>query len=322
VTFHENVGVGKFIDPRVIQASAAAGDLWYPYAVEMPLTPEAVSQPKRERTTTFVLHTESGPYLTTLQALWVYLNRSDVNGECTWILDMDGRCAQLVPVTTRADNNFKANAYATSVETQDYGYLSPGGVEDDFWTPLQTAQLAGLTAWQWLHPDLDIPRRRADQGATGGGVDGHYRYAEWSSFVGKSCPGLARRSQIDEILELAMWIIDWETTPVPVDPEEDDMKRYLARLDTNQWHIRRGDGVTGTVVRASEANALKARFDTGQDAGTRYFRPDTPGIDRPGEQITTWSDIPVLTETQLDLDVGYVLVPTSGTEGGAPVDEG
>lgn len=318
MSFTDLIGPGRMIDPRTIRASAARGDDWYPYALAMPLTPEAVTQPKRATTHTFILHTESGPYLTTLDALWTYINRLDITGECTAILDMDGRMAQLLPIETRADNNYKANAYATSVETQDIGYVDDPGIANTPWTDLQMAQLAGFTAWQVLHPRLDIPLRRADQGPTGGGVDGHYRYAEWSVYIGKSCPGLTRRGQIDDVLYGAQYIIDWDPGPTP--PVEEDMKLYLARLNTNIWHIRRGDGNVATVIRANEASVLRARLDAGLP--TPYFRPLTHTLERAGEPILSWEDIPLLNESQLDLDVGYVVIPTIVGQSGAQPDEG
>jgi hypothetical protein len=328
VSFLDLIGPGKFIDPQVIQASAARGDEWYPYAAKMPLTPEAVSQPKGEKNT-FILHTESGPYLTTLEALRTYLNRTDITGECTWILDMDGRCAQLVPVDTRADNNAKANPFATSVETQDVGYVADPGIAKTPWTDWQLAQLAGLSAWQVLHanPNITVPLRRADQGWDGGGIDGHYRYAEWSIYTGKTCPGLTRRSQIDDVLAGATHIVDWEPAPppTPIPPTEDDCmatKLYLARSKTNTDHLRRGDRNVATVLRSNEAAALKGRMDSGSVVGTDYHRPETPTIDRPGERIVSWADIPELNEGQLDLDVGYVVVPTVVGQQGAQPDEG
>jgi hypothetical protein len=111
-------------------------------------------------------------------------------------------------------------------------------------------------------------------------------------------------------------------TPTPPDPtpepEDDEMARlYLAKLDTNAYHVRRGDGNVGTVVRSSENNELKRRLDAGQAArpgGAAYYSPTTD------KAIAKWADIPSLSETALDLDVGYLVVPASGT--GVPADEG
>lgn len=114
-------------------------------------------------------------------------------------------------------------------------------------------------------------------------------------------------------------------TPTPPDPTpeptpEDDTamtRLYLAKLDSNAYHVRRGDGNVGTVVRSAETNELKARLDAGKAArpgGGCYYRPDTDA------EIRKWADIPSLSETALDLDVGYLVVPVSGT--GVPADEG
>lgn len=211
MTFLDLIGPGRMIDPAVIQASAARGDDWYPYAARMPL-PEASTQPRGDKTT-FILHSMAGPNLTSLEALWTYMNRTDITGECTWVGDLDGRVAQTVPVNVRADNNYRANPFATSIETQDRGAATLATTP---WSDPLMAQLAGLSAWQVLHPKLDIPLRRADQGWNGGGIDGHRRYAEWSKYIGKTCPGQARWEQIDDVLAGAQLIVEWRPTPDPV----------------------------------------------------------------------------------------------------------
>lgn len=116
--------------------------------------------------------------------------------------------------------------------------------------------------------------------------------------------------------------------PTPPIEEDDDVKIYLAKLvdDPNtaaneSYHLRRGDGNLATVIRANETKVLKGRLDTGS-VGVQYHRPLTPTIERPGEPITTWADIPALTEDQLDLDVGYIVVPVVKGQQGAQVDEG
>lgn len=229
--FLDLIGPRRFIEPAVIHASAARGEDWYPYAAQMPLTPEATTQPRGTKTT-FILHSMAGPKLTTLEALWKYLSRTDITGECTWIGDLDGRVAQTVPVNTRADNNYRANPFATSIETQDRG--SPT-LPTTPWSDPLLAQLAGLAAWQVLHPRLSIPLRRADQGWNGGGIDGHRRYAEWSSFTGKTCPGEARWHQIPDVLDAAQRIVDW----TPEQGDDDMTPGQAAQLDKIEEQVQR-----------------------------------------------------------------------------------
>jgi N-acetylmuramoyl-L-alanine amidase len=106
-----------------------------------------------------------------------------------------------------------------------------------------------------------------------------------------------------------------EPEPQPPSQEDDDVTRlYLAKLDTNPNHVRRGDGNIATILRANEVNSLKARMDRGDPgrAGQQtYYDPLTD------EPIIGWGDIPACNEGQLDLDVGYILATsqTSADEG-------
>lgn len=288
----------NFIDPAVIQESALDGDFWYPYAAIMPLTPEATSQPRRVMTT-FILHTMAGPNLTSLLALYAYMNRLDITGECTWILDMAGRCAQTLPCDVRADNNFLANGFATSVETQDRGYIADPGIALTPWTDWQLAQLAGLTAWQVLNPHLHIPFRRADNGWDGGGIDGHRRYPEWSKFKGKTCPGQARWEQIPLVMEAAELIVNWTPSPPspPPDPPllEDDDMLFICTVDETVYV---GDGVRATAVPGSALPTLEANM-TIAPRWRHPARKDLP-------VLTAVDQIPKINAVQRDLLVGRV----------------
>lgn len=106
--------------------------------------------------------------------------------------------------------------------------------------------------------------------------------------------------------------------PTPPPSEEDDMKPRLARLDTNGYHLRRGvPGIGADILRAKEANRLKAKLDAGEQVP--YVSP----VD--GTPITAFESskpggIPTLDETDMDLSVGYITFDsTAGAVGG---DEG
>lgn len=104
-----------------------------------------------------------------------------------------------------------------------------------------------------------------------------------------------------------------ETAQPEPEPEDDDMKRYIAKLDTNPNHVRRGDGLHAEVLRPNEAALLMGRLD-GDTAGrsVEYYHPIT------GALITSWwgpTGVPTLTETQLDLDVGYLAWESAKDEG-------
>lgn len=183
------------IDPAVLSRSAAAGDLVYPYAEYLPIK-EAATQAKITPRL-LIFHSMAGPQMTSLDALWRYVNRDDVHTEPTFILDMAGRMAQLVPADVRADCNAQANGFAGSVETQDEG--SPT-LPSTSWTQPQVEQLAGLAAWYYLRFAVPLDFPSAWDGA---GVGFHSLYPQWSIYVGKTCPGAARIAQMRDVLARA-----------------------------------------------------------------------------------------------------------------------
>jgi hypothetical protein len=215
VSFLDLIGAGRPIEPAVIQAAAAEGSTRYPYAEWMPL-PENETQ-SRIVPTQFIFHTMAGPNLTALESLRRYLERTDITGECTFILDLEGRMAQLVETTVRADNNASANSRAGSIETQDRGYLADPGIVVTPWTDIQLAQLAGLAAFYNLRHGVPLHRPVAwDQP----GMGGHRDYPEWSIYTGKTCPGQARYEQIPLVLAAAQQIVEWRPPPPPAPPIE------------------------------------------------------------------------------------------------------
>jgi hypothetical protein len=205
----------QFVDPAVIHAAAARGDDVYPYAEYRPL-PEAATQP-RIVPWSYILHTMAGPGTTTPDALWRYLNRTDVGGECHLLLGYS-TLIQAVPFTVRADNNAKANQWmaggerrgAVSVETQDNGSTSDPGIAKAPWNAYQVEHLAGTSAFLHLRYGNPLARCTAWDGR---GVDGHRKFPEWSIYTGKTCPGETRWNQIPTVLALAAEIAAWTPNP-------------------------------------------------------------------------------------------------------------
>ena len=89
------------------------------------------------------------------------------------------------------------------------------------------------------------------------------------------------------------------------------MKRYLARLKDNLYHYRVGDGVRSELLRPANTNCLQAPVRP----PARFRRNPSITIRIPGNQITAWNAVPVLTDDQLDLDVGYVTEAGKADEG-------
>jgi hypothetical protein len=272
--FRDLIGPGRPIEPAVIQAAAAEGSTRYPYAMWMPL-PEATTQPKIAPTQ-FIFHSMAGPNLTTLDALWAYVNRSDISGESTFIGDLDGRVAQLVDTDTRADNNYKANPRAGSIETQDAGYLADPGIANTPWSDPLLAQLAGIAAFYNLRHNVPLARPFTWDAP---GMDGHRAFPEWSVYVGKTCPGQSRFEQISDVLGAAQWIVDWRPPPEPEPGDEpvsdEDVERIAQRTaelvlgrqitvpegGTRPvvWVLGQGYVLTRRAVKAAEEAAANTR---------------------------------------------------------------
>lgn len=207
------------VDPAVIHAAADRGDHVYPYASYQPIT-EATTQPTIVPWN-FILHTMAGPGSTTPTQLRNYVAREDVNGESHLIYGYT-ELIQVVPFNVRADNNAQANSWmigtkrvgAVSVETQDNGSRTDPGIAKAPWNDFQVEHLAGTAAFLNLRYGIPLERCRYWNSP---GVDGHRAHAEWSVYVGKTCPGQTRWEQIPHILNLAAQIVAW--TPEPQEPD-------------------------------------------------------------------------------------------------------
>lgn len=206
------------IDPKVVAASAAAGDLIFPYATYKPI-PEATGPQIAPRV--FVYHSQAGPRRTPWQALWAFINRTDINIEPTFILNgmpgADQILIQTVPADRRADVNAQANGFSGSVETQDDGYPTLATTP---WSAYQVEMLAGLTAWYHLRFGIPIARPATWAGT---GFGEHRLFPEWSKYIGKSCPGDARVAQIPAIFARARQLVEPPPAfPPPTPPPGDD----------------------------------------------------------------------------------------------------
>lgn len=223
-------------DPRVIQESAARGDIWFPYAYVKPL-PEATTQ-ARLVPTQFIMHTQaSGSAKVPNKNSWAWWNRTDVKAEAHFLLSMspdtepEGAIWQVIPINVRADNNVKSNDRAVSIETQDNGGAT---VDVTPWTDFQVTWLGALLAW--LNLRGNVPLQMVGPLWSDPGYAPHNLFPnDWSTSA-HSCPGKARTKQIGDVVRVAQQIIDWRpyTPPVetpsnnnPVPQEDDDMTPFL-----------------------------------------------------------------------------------------------
>jgi hypothetical protein len=121
-----------------------------------------------------------------------FLNGSNL--ESTFIVAKSGLIWQTMDTERQADANYRANRIAGSVETGD-----DGDPNSDPWTPQQLDALAWI-AWQY-HQLHGVPLRRADR-PDGAGIGYHTLFGAPSPWtpVAKSCPGIIRIRQFDQVL--------------------------------------------------------------------------------------------------------------------------
>jgi hypothetical protein len=218
-----------------------------PFTIIHDLIPEAWVQSKIVPWN-LILHSNAGPRKTHGSSLQDYMERSDINIECHANIETepDGRglFRQIMPFTTRADCNAKANAWyaggqnrgAISFETQDDG---ASALPYTNWTP---GQLQAIThAAAALNVAYGIPPVHTPTW-DGRGIDGHAKFKEWSVYVGKTCPGAARFAQIPAIHAEVERLLS-------ADPivEDDDVK-YMIKDTRAPYAVWLSDGVIKTWV--------------------------------------------------------------------------
>lgn len=146
-------------------------------------------------------HSQAGPRKTSWVNLVAYWRRKDVNGEAHTITELDGRVVQVIPFNRRADCNFRANSYmrhgrvvgALSNETQDNGSSS---LPVTPWPVGQFGALVNIATVQCIAYGIACTQPTAWDDT---GIGHHSLFREWSSYVGKTCPGAARIRQMDEL---------------------------------------------------------------------------------------------------------------------------
>lgn len=161
---------------------------WYPAAVRKPL-PENSWQ-SAITPTQLIFHTAA---CRCGDSLYDDFNRKGNNLESHFHVQSDGGVEQYIDTNVRADANYKANARAISVETQDDG---------DATQPWTAAQLDALIALAvWAHREHGIPAVICPAWDKPG--LGHHTLfgapGPWTP-VAKSCPGPARKRQFVEVI--------------------------------------------------------------------------------------------------------------------------
>jgi len=157
-------------------------------------------------------------------------------------IPLDGTCFRYLDDNEKGVASYRAEGMCLSAETADLGYLH-SDINTQPWTPEQIRCLAELVAdahLKWgiplrkpLHPlnDSGIGAHTMwpdnVYGSVGEGTYGHHflngkrvlTNNPWTTNVGKICPGLSRKNQVQEIIDLARSIVG--NTPTP--PVEEEM---------------------------------------------------------------------------------------------------
>lgn len=153
--------------------------------------PESRTQPALAPTQV-ILHSA----VTSASSLYNYFASPTVNLESHFYVDAVGRVEQYIDTNVRADANLKANVRAISIETWDR--RDPDHIP---WTPDQQRAIVELLSW--CHEVHGVPLHRAARWDSPG-VGGHSDFPGiWTPVKGKTCPGLARRPQVDGLIARA-----------------------------------------------------------------------------------------------------------------------
>lgn len=177
----------------------AEGWVHGPKVIRTPI-PEAFTQPLITPELV-ILHSNAAPSYTRAERLIAFWRRADINGEAHLQLDLNGTGYQAIPVSRRADCNYKVNSFfkngkrcgAISWETADNGAATLPV------TPWNMDMLDTLISFNFLFCAAYKIGCGACPSPFSTGIDYHSKFREWSSFTGKTCPGASRIRQMDYV---------------------------------------------------------------------------------------------------------------------------
>lgn len=133
----------------------------------------------------------------------------------------DGYIWQHRDTTRQSAANYQGNPHVIAVETEDHGssFGSWSGSDVPAWTPAQVESIAQISAWaHQVHgiPLVALPDSRRTSTGIGfhrQGIDGNFENGrvpggeQWSTSVGKVCPGDRRISQMPQVISRAREIV-------------------------------------------------------------------------------------------------------------------
>jgi len=140
-------------------------------------------------------------------SLFAYFNKPGVNVESHFYVAADGNAEQYIDTAKQADANYKANDRAISVETWDNA--DPDRLP---WNEAQLQRLVDIAVW--AHKTHGIPLRWVSS-PTSPGIGYHSLYNGVWTPASKTCPGLARRPQVQQIIDRAVAQLNGQAAPLP-----------------------------------------------------------------------------------------------------------
>lgn len=223
----------------------------YPGAIWRPL-PENRTEPLI-RARLLILHSA----VAKADSLFGYFNSPGINVESHLYVQADGDTEQYISWDRQADANSYANGFALSVETWDN--RDPDRVS---WTPAQMNRLVDIAVQ--AHHLKGIPLVRATRW-DGSGIGGHSDFpGKWTTVKGKTCPGLARRPQVAEIITRARDIVNGkpiQPAPQPVPPPQPEPTGDTPMPPTI------AEGARGDVVRRLQGLLIAVRHSLDAEGG-------------------------------------------------------
>jgi len=168
----------------------------------------------------------------------------------------DGTIFQYRDTDYEADANYKANPFATSIETQGYG---PGE-----WTDPQIASIKDLLLWlNKAHPAIRLQKADAWNGS---GVGYHIQFGTpgWWTNVAKSCPGPDRVKQYWN--DIVPWLEAGAEQEDDMNKVQDERLKTIERLvrDMKRAEWRRGKRLrvqVQQVINNTQEDGTRAALD-------------------------------------------------------------
>jgi hypothetical protein len=208
--------------------------------------------------------------------LWSFFSRNSL--ESHFYVRADGHIVQYIDTQIRADANYKANAFAVSIETDDNGHPD---VEP--WSGAQVLALIKLVAW--VCDTHGIPKA-ACPAWDKAGVGWHSMWgapSQWTPARGKTCPGAARIAQIKTRILPGLKHVPVGPLPASIASEVSFIQKMNAAASAKPV-LRRGDSgekvkdlqrlLNGSVTAGKPVIAVDGKFGATTERWLKQYQRD------------------------------------------------